>query len=67
MTKLYCPLIECINNDSGRCKLRELHLSANTVQTVNDGKMKVWMCDRFIVSKATNDFMEQLDQLAKEK
>ena len=67
MTKVWCPCVECINNDKQRCKSRELKFKYRNMATVNEGRVDMWVCDQYQLSKESQDILNQLEQLIKKQ
>jgi len=63
MTKVWCPCVECVNNEKQRCKARELKFKYRNMATVNEGRVDMWVCDQYQLSKESQDIQMQLEQL----
>ena len=67
MTKVWCPCIECIYNKNQRCKAKELSFKHRNMATVNEGRVDMWVCDKYQIDEKSQEIVEQLQGLMKEK
>ena len=52
MPKVICPCIDCkYNDDNHRCKANYLRLKFHSLTTVYEGRMNVWVCDKYELSE----------------
>lgn len=67
MTKVFCPCVECINNDKQRCRAKELKFKYRNMAMVNEGRVDMWVCDQYELSSESQEIMLQLEQLVNKK
>ena len=63
-----CPCMECKHNGRGhKCKADKINLKFKNMATVNEGRVDMWICDRYELSeeaqKLDMNFREYLDSL----
>ena len=63
MTKVFCPLLECVNNKNQRCFAKELRFK----MTISDasGKNESFICDQFLMADDAVEFDDQFKELLK--
>ena len=52
MKEIHCGSVECINNNDGKCKLKEISLASWNINTVNHGRKDMWECKQYTPSEA---------------
>lgn len=64
MTKVYCPNSECIyNGRRGNCKADKLNLEYRNMATVNEGRVDMWICDRYELTDEAKGLMEKFKRM----
>ena len=52
MVIVRCPCVECVNNGDGlRCKADSINLKFRNMATVNEGRVDMWVCDKYELSE----------------
>ena len=52
MVSITCPCAECKYNGKGhKCTARAIKLSYRNMVTVNEGRVDMWVCDRYELSE----------------
>lgn len=69
MVSITCPCVECINNGKGnKCKAKAINLKFRNMATVNEGRVDMWVCDKYELSewakridKSLKNYMEKMN------
>jgi len=63
MVSITCPCAECKYNGKGnKCKARAIKLTYRNMVTVNEGRVDMWVCDRYELS----ELAIQIDKMFKD-
>ena len=62
MTKVWCPCVECVHNDKNRCKAKELKFKYRNMATVNEGRVDMWVCDKYEMSDYSKRIQESIEK-----
>lgn len=67
MAKIVCPCAECIYNGNKHiCKAQKVNLTYRNMLTVNEGRVDMWICDRYELSPIAEQIFEGMLKLMKE-
>ena len=51
MVSITCPCEECLYNGKGhKCKAKNINLKYRNMATVNEGRVDMWICDKYELS-----------------
>lgn len=63
MVSITCPCVECKYNGKGhKCTAKAIKLTYRNMVTVNEGRVDMWVCDRYELS----EFAKQIDKSFKD-
>lgn len=66
MVSITCPCVECrYNGRAHKCTAKAINLSYRNMATVNEGRVDMWICDKYELSdsaKRVQQFFEQHPQ-----
>ena len=68
MVSITCPCVECIyNGRSNKCKADKINLSYRNMATVNEGRVDMWICDKFTLSEEAKQLLEKFTKVMEER
>jgi hypothetical protein len=70
MVSITCPCAECKYNGKGyKCTAKAIKLSYRNMATVNEGRVDMWICDKYELSefakridKSFEEFLQRKDK-----
>ena len=65
--KVYCPCAECQYNKKNKCSADELKLKWRNMATVNEGRVDMWICDKYSLDDQTRELQKQLEEYIRRK
>ena len=68
MVSITCPCIECIYNGRGyKCTAKAINLKYRNMATVYEGRIDMWICDKYELSEDAKQMQEFLNNIQKGK
>lgn len=59
MVSVTCPCVECVHNGrKNKCTAKNISLTFRNMATVNEGRVDMWVCDKYEKS----DFCKRLEE-----
>ena len=59
MVSVSCPCVECVNHGRGhKCRAKNINLKWRNMATVNEGRVDMWICDKYELS----DWAKKIDE-----
>ena len=63
MVSVTCPCAECIHNGRRyRCSAKEINLKFRNMATVNEGRVDMWICDKYEISEEAKRIQKLFDE-----
>ena len=67
MVSLTCPCTECIHNGQRyKCKCKSINLKYRNMATVNEGRVDMWICDKYELSEETQRIMKKFKKMVED-
>ena len=64
MTTVICPCAECKHNgEKYVCRCKTVKLKYRNMLTANEGRVDMWVCDRYELAPETKLMMEDLKRI----
>ena len=61
MATIICPCAECIHNDeNSHCTAEKIFLKYRSMNTVNEGMVDMWVCDKYEMSEEFKKIKESI-------
>ena len=61
MASVTCPCVECIHNgERNKCTAKNISLTFRNMATVNEGRVDMWICNKYEKSDFCKRFEEDL-------
>lgn len=52
MVSITCPCAECVHHGTrNKCKAKEINFKYRNMATVNEGRVDMWVCDKYELSE----------------
>ena len=68
MVSITCPCVECIHNGrNNKCRADKINLAYRNVATVNDGRVDMWICDKYTLSEESKQLLANIERVMKER
>lgn len=68
MVSITCPCVECIYNGRGnKCRADKINLAYRNMATVNEGRVDMWICDKYTFNKESMQLLEAFERMMKER
>ena len=61
MVSITCPCVECIHNERYKCKCKSINLKYRNMATVNEGRVDMWICDKYELSEESKQIKQLFD------
>lgn len=59
MAKIICPCAECKHHrEDNICKANEIHLKYRSMITVHEGRVDMWVCDKYQLSEEAENIIK---------
>lgn len=66
MVSVTCPCVECIyNGRNNKCKAGKIKLTYRNMATVNEGRVDMWVCDKYAMSEESKRILAELGKIMK--
>lgn len=66
MVSVICPCVECeYNGRRYHCKARSIKLTYRNMATVNEGRVDMWVCDKYVLSEAAKHDQKVIERIMK--
>lgn len=67
MVSITCPCIECINHGvKNKCKAKNINLKYRNMATVNEGRVEMWICDKYELSAEAKEIADAIAKVMEE-
>ena len=64
--KVICPCVECQYNENNKCKAKEIKLTWRNMLTVNEGRVDMWICDKYSYDEQTQAIYDGIKKIMEE-
>lgn len=65
MVSITCPCVECIHNGQRyKCKAKTINLKHRNMATVNEGRIDMWVCDKYELSDEAKKMQKVYNEIA---
>ena len=66
MVSITCPCAECEYNGARyKCKAKKIKLKFRNMATVNEGRVNMWICDKYTLSAESKKIAEAFETMIK--
>lgn len=63
MVSITCPCVECrYNGRANKCTAKAINLAYRNMATVNEGRVDMWICDKYELSDSARRVQQFLEQ-----
>ena len=67
MVSVTCPCVECVHNGARyKCKAKNINLKYRNMATVNEGRVDMWICDKYEETPTMKKISEIMDAYMRE-
>lgn len=68
MVSVTCPCTECVyNGRNNKCRADKIKLTHRNMATVNEGRVDMWICDKYAMSDESKQILAELEKMMKRK
>ncbi len=64
--KVKCPCVECQYNKNYKCKAGEINLKYRNMLTVNEGRVDMWIFDKYSYDEQTQTIYDGIKKIMEE-